>query len=98
MVSLIQLEHDDDGSGNFRTTATTQLRNYLTGKKPVLHIDESILHILDLVVVTWSYVEQRRREMIWGGPVFFVRYSNPVATKHHATALSLPSWKIKVCF
>ena len=38
-------------------------RNILEKKKPTLEIDESVRDFVELIVITWIFVERRRRDM-----------------------------------
>ncbi|KAJ3478684.1 hypothetical protein NLI96_g9588 [Meripilus lineatus] len=54
--------HVQDENGVKRRVVRMQQRNIFTGKKPHLDIDPSVLHILDLIIITWVYMETKRRE------------------------------------
>lgn len=44
------------------TVATFHRRSILTGRRAALEVDSSVLHILDLIVITWIFVEKTRRD------------------------------------
>ncbi|GJE88089.1 hypothetical protein PsYK624_041720 [Phanerochaete sordida] len=46
---------------NGATVADLKQKNLL-GTKAVLEVDAAVLHMLDLVVITWIYFEKKRRE------------------------------------
>ncbi|GJE88095.1 hypothetical protein PsYK624_041780 [Phanerochaete sordida] len=52
----------DEVTGEHSVVARMRQRNILRGTKPVLEIDELSVDLLDLVVVTWVFVEQKRRD------------------------------------
>ncbi|GJE88101.1 hypothetical protein PsYK624_041840 [Phanerochaete sordida] len=55
--------HLDVESDKPATVATCRHEvNVITGKKPSLQVDDSVLNLLDLIVVTWIFVEKDRRE------------------------------------
>ena len=58
----MQLELDN-GTDKSTIVARMRQRNVIHGTKPVLEIDFAAVHLLDLLVITWVFVEQRRRDM-----------------------------------
>ncbi|CAL1703175.1 unnamed protein product [Somion occarium] len=51
-----------DGSKPAKTVAKLRQGNFFTGRKAVLEIDPSVDHMRDLVVITFVFIETRRRE------------------------------------
>lgn len=52
----------DDNSKQPIMVAKMRQRNIFKGTKPALEISEAGAHMLDMLVVTWIFVEHRRRE------------------------------------
>lgn len=59
LTHRVQLEVDEKHGA---TVAKFRHENILTGTKPALEVDASMLHMLDLIVITWIYFEKTRRE------------------------------------
>ena len=62
LLCILGQLHVQDENGVKRRVVRMQQRNIFTGKKPHLDIDPSVLHILDLIIITWVYMETKRRE------------------------------------
>lgn len=59
-TSQLELE---EVSGSSTVVAKMRQRNVIHGTKPALEIEPDVMPILDLVVVTWVFAEQRRRDI-----------------------------------
>lgn len=57
----LQLELDEESSEASCVVKMRQ-RNVIQGTKSALEIDDTVAHMLDLVIVTWVFVERRRRD------------------------------------
>ncbi len=60
-IHLLQLELND-GFKPAKLIARFKEANLLKGSKSILEIDEAGSHILDLIVITWVFVEKYRRD------------------------------------
>ena len=52
----------DDGLGQPKKVAELHQGNFLRGRKSVLEIDDSVVFMQDLIVITFIFVETRRRD------------------------------------
>ncbi|KAK7691230.1 hypothetical protein QCA50_006333 [Cerrena zonata] len=59
LTSYLEL---DDASEAPKRVAELHQGNFLKGKKSVLEIDESVLFMQDLIIITFIFVETRRRD------------------------------------
>lgn len=65
MVELNKLSFQlklDDGSRDPPVVAKLRQGNVLKRRKPILEVDDSVVPILDLIVLTLVYMETRRRD------------------------------------
>ena len=59
---LVKLELADTDPSTTIMTMRDPNPTLRKGAEPALEIDASVLHLLDLLIVTWVFVERRRRE------------------------------------